>query len=150
MRSIWDPQHIKYSQQEAVREGKIRTHYNIETQKLRGNNLSCRVVIKIDLVLDVLRAMSFKLAHANRPEASRLRRAFNSWIVERDWVIEVSSANIVIKGEGVGGGGKIIKIRVGWACVSNTLRLLRGMTFRIIFNVVSTLPLVLPFYTEVF
>ena len=25
---------------EAVREGKIRTHYNIETQKLRGNNLS--------------------------------------------------------------------------------------------------------------
>ena len=55
----------------------------------------CWVVIKIDLVLDVLRAMSFKLAHANTPEVTRLRRAFNSWIVELDWVIEVSSANIV-------------------------------------------------------
>ena len=55
----------------------------------------CWIVIKIDLVLDVLRAMSFKLAHANTPEATRLRRAFNSLIVELDWVIEVSSANIV-------------------------------------------------------
>lgn len=52
-------------------------------------------VIKIDLVLDVLRAMPFKFAHANTPGASRLRRAFNSWIVELDWVIELTSANIV-------------------------------------------------------
>lgn len=48
----------------------------------------CGVVIKRDLVLDVLRAMSFKLAHANTPEASRLRQAFNSRIVELDWVID--------------------------------------------------------------
>ena len=27
--------------------------------------------------------MSFKLAHANTPEASRLGRAFKSWIVEK-------------------------------------------------------------------
>lgn len=52
-------------------------------------------VIKIDLVLDVLRAMPFKFAHANTPGASRLRRAFNSWIVELNWVIELTSANIV-------------------------------------------------------
>ena len=42
--------------------------------------------VEIKIVLNVLRAMSFKLAHANTPEATRLRRAFNSWIVELDWV----------------------------------------------------------------
>ena len=52
------------------------------------------------------------------------------------------------KGRGPGGGGKIFKIRVGWACVSNTLNFFGGDNFWN--NVVSTLSLVLPFCTEVF
>lgn len=55
----------------------------------------CWVVIKRDLVLDVLRVMLFKLVYVNMLEVLWLRWVFNLWIVELDWVIEVLLVNIV-------------------------------------------------------